>query len=99
MTANVIIARLRGAFICKSIVISKESHTSTPGFHYHIGIWNENASKYTAASKLRDLFPEFEGRQLNVSFHKGWNTVCTYLLKEDGAPTVWGEERGYKGAG
>lgn len=57
-----------------------------------IGIWNESASKYTATSKLRELFPEFEGRQLNVSYHKGWNSICTYLLKEDKSPVVWGEE-------
>ena len=74
-------------------MISKESHASTSlGYHYHVGLWNDNASKYTASSILRDLFPEFEGRQLNVSFHKGWNSVCSYLLKEDKAPTVWGEE-------
>lgn len=92
LSTETIINRLTRTFVCKSIVISKESHTSL-GYHYHVGLWNESASKHTASSKLRNLFPEFEGRQLDVSFHKGWNTVCTYLLKEDAAPTVWGEER------
>lgn len=74
-------------------MVSKESHTSSSlGYHYHVGVWNESASKYTATLKLRRLFPEFEGRQCNVSYHKGWNTVCAYLLKEDRSPVVWGEE-------
>lgn len=91
LTADLIIARLKEAFVCKSIVISKEIHSSM-GFHYHVGLWNESASKYTAISKLRGLFPEFEGCQLDVSYHKGWNTICAYLLKEDKSPVVWGEE-------
>lgn len=91
LTADLIIARLKEAFVCKSIVVSKENHNSL-GFHYHVGFWNESASKNTATSKLRKLFPEFEGRQLDVSYHKGWNTVCAYLLKEDWSPVVWGEE-------
>lgn len=91
LSADAIIARLTKAFVCKSIVISKESHTSL-GHHLHVGVWNESASKHTVVSKLRELLPEFEGRQLDVSFHKGWNSVCRYLLKEDKAPTVWGEE-------
>ena len=67
LTADLIIVRLKGAFICKSIVVSKESHTSSSlGYHYHVGVWNESASKYTATLKLRGLFPEFEGRQFNV---------------------------------
>lgn len=93
LTADSIIARLTEAFVCKSIVICKETHNSNSlGFHYHVGLWNESASKYTSTPKLRGLFPEFEGRQLDVSYHKGWNTVCAYLLKEDRSPVVWGEE-------
>ena len=92
VSAEVIISRLTGAFLCRSIIVSRESHVSLGGAHYHIGVWNENASRYTLISKLRDLFPEFEGHQLNASSHKGWNTVCAYLLKEDRAPTVWGED-------
>jgi hypothetical protein len=92
LSAETIISRLTGAFACRSIVISRERHASLGGLHYHIGVWNENASKNTVLSTLRELFPEFEGRQLNASFHKGWNSVCRYLLKEDTNPTVWGEE-------
>jgi hypothetical protein len=92
LSSSVIISRLTKAFACKSIVISKEHHVSRGGTHYHIGVWNETVSKYTGPSLLRDMFPEFEGRQLNVSFHKGWNTVCNYCLKEDQDPVVWGEE-------
>lgn len=92
LSAEILISRLKDAFICKSIIVSKENHVSRGGFHYHIGVWNENASRYTMLSKMRELFPEFEGNQLNVSPHKGWNSVCKYLLKEDKTPTVWGEE-------
>ena len=91
LSAEILISRLKDAFICKSIIVSKENHVSRGGFHYHIGVWNENASRYTMLSKMRELFPEFEGNQLNVSPHKGWNSVCKYLLKEDKTPTVWGE--------
>lgn len=84
-------SRLTVTFNCKSIVVSKEIYTSL-GHHYHVGIRNENASKHSAVSMIRRLFPEFEGRQLNVSFHKGWNSICSYLLKEDKSPVVWGEE-------
>lgn len=51
--------RLRTTFVCKSIVISKESHalpmssSGCTGFHYHVGIWNASASKHTAALLLR----------------------------------------------
>ena len=92
LSAEVIISRLTELFACKSIIVCKECHISRGGVHYHVGVWNENASKNTLVSKLRDAFPEFEGRQLHVSPHKGWNTICKYLLKEDPNPTVWGKE-------
>lgn len=92
LTVETFISRLTGLFACKSIIVCKESHVSRGGLHYHVGVWNENASKNTLVSKLRNAFPEFEGRQMHISPHKGWNTVCRYLLKEDPNPTVWGEE-------
>lgn len=87
-----IVLRLTQKFVCKSVVISREYHRSLGGLHYHVGIWNESASKNTACAILRKMFVEFEGYQCNVSFHKGWNTICRYLLKEDKTPYVWGEE-------
>lgn len=71
--------------------MSTEKHKEG-GFHYHIGVWNGNASRNTVVAVVRRMFPEFEGRQCNVSSHKGWNTICRYLLKQDECPVVWGEE-------
>lgn len=92
MSAEIFISRLTKLYTCKSILVSKENHASRGGIHYHVGVWNEDASKHTVVSRLRDTFPEFEGHQLNVSCHKGWNSICKYLLKEDPNPTVWGED-------
>ena len=49
-----LIVRIRETFVCKSIVVSQERHISRGGLHYHYGIWNETASKHTAASRLRE---------------------------------------------
>ena len=50
----------------------------------------ENAHRKKATKKRRESFPEWEGRQCKVSFHKSWNTICTYVTKEDKEPYVWG---------
>lgn len=84
-----IIHKISNLFQCKQIVIAQESHKDN-GIHYHIGILNESASRHTVTKILRKTFPMFEGKQLNVSFHKGWNTICHYLLKQDKTPTCWG---------
>lgn len=39
---------------------------------------------------FRKSFVEFEGSQLNVSFHKSWTTICAYILKQDKNPYCWG---------
>lgn len=91
VTAADIIDRLNSVFNCKAIIISKELHR-VQGHHLHIGVWNENASKNTMNQRIRKLFPEFEGRQCNVSAHRIWDTVCQYILKQDNTPVVWGEE-------
>lgn len=88
LSVEIIISRLVKTFVCESIIVSKECHSSLGGIHYHVGIRNSTASKHTAVSILLQEFWEFEGCQCNVSFHKGWNTICKYLLKEDKSPTV-----------
>lgn len=35
------------------------------------------------------LFSEFDGAQLNVSFHRAWVTICKYIMKEDRTPYTW----------
>lgn len=91
LTTDEIIVRLTSRFSCKSIIICTENHAEG-GYHMHIGVWNDTASKNTVQNVIREAFPEFEGRQCNVSIHKVWDTVCAYVLKEDKNPVVWGEE-------
>lgn len=88
-TPHFVVSKCRSLFNCESVVVAKELH-KTEGSHYHVGILNDTASYNTAAKLLRSSFPEFEGRQLNVSFHKGWNTICEYIFKEDQDPFCWG---------
>lgn len=59
LSSECIISRLVKSFVCRSIIVSKEHHSSLGGLHYHVGIWNESASKHTATSVLRTAFPEF----------------------------------------
>ena len=81
-----VVSKCRSLFNCESVIVPKESHKG----EYHVGILNNTASRYTATKKFREGFPEFEGRQLNLSFHKSWSTVCDYVLKQDPNPFVWG---------
>lgn len=88
-TAHFVVSKCRSLFNCESIIVAKELHKAK-GYHYHVGILNDTASRYTAANTLRKSFPEFDGRQLNVSFHKSWNTICEYIFKQDQEPYCWG---------
>lgn len=42
---------------------------------------------------MRSLFPEFEGKELDVSFHRSWSSICTYVTKKDPDVYVWGDQR------
>ena len=86
----VIEQRITSLFQCRSVIIARENHEEN-GFHYHIGIWNDNASKNTVIKKIREIFCEWDGRCIDVRAHKGWGSVCKYVLKEDKEPRVWGE--------
>ena len=83
------VSKCRSLFNCESIIVAKELDKDK-GYHYHVGILNDTASYNTAAKLLRSSFPEFDGSQLNVSFHKGWNSICEYVFKEDQDPYCWG---------
>jgi len=82
--------RIINLFQCKSIIIATENHEEG-GKHYHVGVWAYDASKNTLRSKIRKAFTEWEGRAIDVSLHKGWGSICKYILKEDQKPEVWGE--------
>lgn len=90
ITPPEIVYRLQQKFICLSIVVSKELHKAEESFHYHIGIHSKSSSKNTCTAQIRSLFQEFEGRQCNVKFHKGFGTVVGYITKIDSSPYVWG---------
>jgi hypothetical protein len=77
-TPYFVVSKCRSIFNCESIIVAKELHKEK-GYHYHVGILNNTASRYTAANLLRESFPEFTGRQYNVSFHKSWATICEYI--------------------
>lgn len=83
--------RIRGCFSCISIIVAREQHEEI-GHHFHIAIRNICATRDNAPKKLRKAFPEFEGAQMLVTFHKAWATACQYVMKEDPKPLVWGED-------
>ncbi|KAA0066853.1 hypothetical protein E6C27_scaffold271G002380 [Cucumis melo var. makuwa] len=83
-------ARIQALFRCNVIVITQEKHQDGEERHHHIGVLNENAHRKNATKRIRESFSEWQGRQCNVSFHKAWNTICTYVTKEDKEPYVWG---------
>lgn len=85
-----IINRIKELFECRAIVVATEKHQER-GTHYHVGIWAKNASKNTLRNKLRKEFSEWPGRAIDISLHKGWGSICLYILKEDKEPLVWGE--------
>ena len=75
-------ARLNTAFNVDKMVAATEKHVEG-GHHYHIAMENSSASKHTATSRIRALFPEFPGMGCNVKFHKSWITMLSYCTKED----------------
>lgn len=91
VSQELIVSRLNSKFTCRSIIVSKENHAHG-GYHYHVGLRNSTASCHTATRQIRELFPEFPGLQCNVSFHKGWNTICLYITKKDQSPLCWGDD-------
>ena len=91
-TCHFVVSKCRSLFNCESIIVAKELHKDK-GYHYHVGILNDTASRYKAATILRESFFEFDGRQLNVSFHKSWNTICEYIFKQDQDPYCWGSTK------
>lgn len=55
-----------------------------------VGILNDTASCHTATKLFRELFREFDGRHLNMSCHKSWNTICEYIFQPDRDPYCCG---------
>lgn len=76
------ISRVESLWDCVRIVGVTEVH-SDQGKHYHLAVESRNASKNNATKKLRELFPEYSGRALNISFHRCWSTMLMYVAKDD----------------
>lgn len=74
--------RIPGAFVIEKMVGCTEKHAEG-GHHYHIAVHAPSASKHTATKIIRSLYPEFDGRGINVKFHKCWLTMLQYVTKED----------------
>lgn len=84
--------RVLSCFQCVSVVVVVKELHQEEGYHFHVGIKNNNARKKSAAKILRKAFPEFDGEQIQVIFHKAWSTICHHILKKDNEPLVWGED-------
>ena len=81
-TPHFVASKCRSLVNCQSVIVPKELHKAD-GYQYHVGILNNTANSNTAAKKFCKGFPEFEGRQLHLSFHRSWITVCECALKQD----------------
>ena len=90
MTKELVVLRITEAPLASTtIIVAREEHDEG-GYHFHAGVLLASGILSTRAPKLfREIFPEFEGAQLHVSFHKAWVTVCKYLLKEYSDPFFW----------
>ena len=88
-TPHFVASKCRSLVNCESVIVVKKSHKNE-GYHYHVGMVNNTANSHTATKKFCEGFSEFEGRQLYLSFHRSWATVCAYALKQDSDLFLWG---------
>lgn len=83
-----VVHRILTALKCTRVVVAEEKHKRS-GIHYHVAIESSGISKHVLHRVVRDLFPEFEGSQCNVTCFKSWSAMCKYVLKEDKRPYCW----------
>ena len=82
-------SRIQAIFQCTAIIIAQEKDRDGER-DQDVAVFHENAHRKSARKKIREIFPEWEGIECKVSFHKAWNTICKYVTKEDREPYVWG---------
>lgn len=88
-----ILLRIEKALMCLSIIVAREQHADKQHHHFHIGILLEKGvHRLSAPRTFRKLFPEFDGAQLNITFHRAWTSVCKYVMKSDSDALVWGKQ-------
>lgn len=85
-----VIERFQKLYSCRSIIVSREPHKSE-GYHYHVGIEAEDASKNTFIKVIKEAFPEFEGRQIDIRAIKGFGPICSYVTKYEKSPSIFGD--------
>lgn len=93
-----LLTRVRAAFTCKTVVVTKELSESG-GFHYRIGLQTTNASKHTYVKDLRNLFTssEFSDKEFQVQSIKGAGTWSKELIeKSHQTLLIFGEFQAYE---
>lgn len=70
--SNLIMEKLKLTFQCQSIVLAVENTNNT--INYHIGVQNNDASRYTAKKLIEKAFPEFTENSLSINFPKSFST-------------------------
>lgn len=81
------VQRMLQLYRCKAIIVATEKHLKERR-HYHVGVWAYKASKKNFHKLIKKAYPEWT---VNVSYRKGWGTLCSYVSKLDEDPFVWGE--------
>lgn len=75
--------KVAGLFDTVRLVGVAEDHHETLGEHFHIAYESRDASYKTCTRRVREAFsPLFEGRGINVSFHRAWSTMLVYVAKD-----------------
>jgi hypothetical protein len=90
VTFDVILERIQSVMTVDALIIGTEYH-SEDGKHYHIGVLNHTLAKRNYVRRIRNVFPEFDGRAIDVKAHKAWSTVVSYASKEDEDPFLFGD--------
>lgn len=73
--------RLRMLFDCQALLVAREGVAE--GYNWHVGLFNKNASTYTAKDRIKQAFSEWQESEIQVSFHKAWASVCKQILQLD----------------
>jgi hypothetical protein len=81
MSFDEAVRRVCDVFSVARYVAAREDH-SAGGYHYHLALELNDFSRKNGTRKMRSAFPEYDGRAVNCSIHRGWNTMNIYVLKD-----------------
>lgn len=91
LTCDNIEKRVKSAFTCRVIIIGYDIEVFR-SYDIYIGIYTTDASKHLLKKKIRSLFPEFDGQDLDVKAHKGWGIICLRMTDEKKNLFVCGDQ-------